>query len=386
MRYIWVLLLVLNVMSSAVFAQVDSIPKNKSGVFIWVEDVTEWGLDLITFEKEKYTFLIIPTLGYEERTGVSIGLTPSWRFYLGGKDDGNDYFRPSSVSPSFEVSTSGMYEFVLSSLFYTKSNWFFQNKSLLQYMPDRYFYLGNNSDKETYSDIEQKKWEFSGKLAKIIGKKWFLGIGYDIGLYNVKNTEGDVFNQSVKGYGKSTVAGFGPTFTFDNRNNVVYPESGSFIEGYLISYIDGPGDYGFSSLAIDGRTFISLGNKERVIGFQGYCNVVSGDVPFYRMASIGGKRRFRGVSRPYKYIDNNSVYFQAAYRSMLIWRFGYELFTGLGNVFSQWDSSVIENVHLMGGVGLRIRVLDNEKLNFRIDYGMTNRGDSGVFFTLGEAF
>ena len=71
---------------------------------------------------------------------------------------------------------------------------------------------------------------------------------------------------------------------------------------------------------------------------------------------------------------------------MLWWRFGCEVFTGVGNVFKQFDSDMFTKVHVMGGVGLRLRVLENEKLSFRIDYGMTNRGDSGVFFTLGEAF
>jgi hypothetical protein len=39
----------------------------------------------------------------------------------------------------------------------------------------------------------------------------------------------------------------------------------------------------------------------------------------------------------------------------------------------------------MGG-GVRFKVLPDEGLNFRIDFGRSNHGDTGVYFTIREAF
>ena len=77
---------------------------------------------------------------------------------------------------------------------------------------------------------------------------------------------------------------------------------------------------------------------------------------------------------------------QIVYRSRLWWKLGYEVFTGVGNVFDTWNKNVIQNLHSMGGLGVRMRVLDSEKLSLRLDYGVSSRGDKGLYFTLGEAF
>ncbi len=361
-------------------------PTSSSSLVNGITSLTEWGMDLITIEKENSTFFFLPVVGYENRTGLSLGLLPSWRFYLGGKEEGNGYFRPSNISVSCEFSTSGMYEFYTSSKFYTKNNWYLKTKWMIQYMPDQFYEIGNASNKDTYSEIEENKLEFTGRIMKIVNQKWFVGLNYDFGSYKVKNTEGDVFNEEVLGYQKAWVTGVGSSVTYDSRNSVVYPVKGMFLETSYLKYLPSIGDYDFSTFKLDIRTYFALGAKERVLAFQSVIKSTSGDVPFYRLSEIGGKRLFRGISRPYKYLDNHSAYIQAAFRSKLWWRFGCEVFTGVGNVFEQFDSDMFTKVHVMGGAGLRLRVLENEKLSFRIDYGMTNRGDSGVFFTLGEAF
>ncbi|MCW3807833.1 BamA/TamA family outer membrane protein [Plebeiibacterium marinum] len=387
------LLLLLCIGSIGVSAQVvegskykTGTPRSSSGLVNGLTSLTEWGIDLITIERENSTFFFLPVAGYENRTGLSIGLLPSWRFYLGGKEEGQGFYRPSNISVSGEFSTSGMYEFYLSSKFYTKNNWYLKTKWMVQHMPDKFYLLGNSSDKSVFSDIEENKLEFTGRIMKIVRDKWFLGVNYDFSSYNIKNIDGLVFNPSVRGYRDAWVAGVGPSVTYDNRNSVIYPMRGMFFESSYLNYFRALGDYDFSTFKFDYRTYVDLGKNEQVIAMQAVVKSTAGDVPFYRMSEIGGKRLFRGISHPYKYLDNHSFYVQAAFRSRLWWRLGCEVFSGVGNVFDKLGSSMLEDMHVMGGAGLRIRVLENEKLSFRIDYGMTNRGDSGVFFTLGEAF
>ena len=359
---------------------------NVPGFLNKMAEIADWGVDLVTFEREKYTFFVLPLVGYEERTKLEIGIMPVWRFYLGGKQEGDDYFRPSNIAPSIIYSTSGMYEFDFTSDFYTKSNWYIRNKWLYQWMPDQFYNLGNTSDKSIFTDIEVKKLEFVGKIMKGVSKEVFVGVNYDIGIYDIKDVGVGLLNQNVIGFDGGNIAGIGPIASFDNRNSIVYPDDGSFISLAYAYYPESLGDYSFSAFTFDARKYVKLGEDEQVLAMQAYFNSADGDIPFYRLSRLGGKRLFRGISHPYKYLDKNSAYIQAAYRSHLWWRLGYEVFTGVGNVFDKWDSSVTDKMHFMGGLGLRVRVLEKEKLSFRFDYGISNNGDSGFFFTLGEAF
>lgn len=349
----------------------------------WITDVAEWGIDLITFERENYTFFVIPMAGYEERTKFSFGVMPVWRFYLNNSDEDSEYFRPSNISPSVMVSTTGMYELDLSSGFYTNNNWLFENKWLFQFMPDRFYGIGNQDKGDIYSDFDMEKFEFTGTVSKGLSNTVFLGVNYDLGFFDISNISGTTLNQDVLGYEGGFVMGIGPTAYYDSRDNISYPSSGQYL---AISYDYYFGDYDFSSFKIDARNYIKLSENDKVLAFQAYLNSAYGDVPFFRMPTLGGKRLFRGIDRPYKYMDTNVAYLQAEYRSPLWWRIGYVLNTGVGNVFNKWDNSIVEDVHVMFGAGFRFQLLPKEKLSFRADFGMTNRGDKGIYFTLGEAF
>lgn len=382
--FIFILLALLSI---DIKAQNDSISDDEYPfVLQQITSLADWGVDLLTFEKENSTFFVFPLIGYEERTGLEYGIMPVWRFYIGGKKDGGDYFRPSNISPYLMAATKGMYVFNLSSDFYTKNNWYIKNKWVFRSMPDKFYIIGNIGDKDSYSSFDIRKYEFTGKVMKGITNELFVGVNYDVGFYNVNNINGDVLNYDVVGVGKSGFVGVGSVANYDDRNSVVYPLSGSFAEISYTKFIEPIGDFDFSSLTIDYRKYFDLGKNEQVVAFQSYLHSIYGNAPFYRFAGLGGNDLFRGISSPYKYMDKNSVYFQVAYRSHLWWRFGYEVFSGVGNVFKKWNSLAVKDVHVMGGMGLRLRVLENEKLSFRLDLGLTNRGDHGIFFTLGEAF
>ncbi|TLX71972.1 hypothetical protein E9993_19360 [Labilibacter sediminis] len=382
-----VILLFMLLVPLGIYAQNDTIaqqeyPKSVQGI----TNFADWAMDLVTFERENYTFFFLPLMGYEERTGFEIGVMPVWRFYIGDKPEKEGYYRPSNISPSVVVSTNGMLEFDLSSDFYTQNAWYIQNKWVYRSMPDKFFGIGNSGDKNQVSDFEVSKFEFSGKVMKGVMDELFVGINYDAGNYEISNIEGSVLTPEIPGYDGGGYFGVGPVVNYDQRNSIVYPTSGNYVELSYTKYFEAVAAYEFSSIKLDVRKFIDLGNNDRVLAFQGYVHSTRGDVPFYRMAVLGGKKLFRGIAHPYKYIDNHSAYLQVAYRSHLWWRLGYEAFAGVGNVFNEWDESVVEDLHLMTGIGLRFRVLEKEKLNFRMDLGVTNKGDRGIFFTLGEAF
>ncbi len=380
------LIFLLIYLSTSIYAQNDTLKVDEEP---WIVEkftgLADWGMDLITVEKENSTIFFIPNMGYEARSGLSVGVIPSWRFYLGNIKDGNEYYRPSNVDMSFEVSTTGMYEAYLSFNLYTPSDWYFKNKMLGQYIPDKLYLLGNNTNKDDYKEIDVSKFESSGRVMKIIHKKWMVGVTYDCDYYDVVDADPNNLIPDVTGEEPAWSFGFGPSFSYDTRNNVTYPEKGTFIDCSWIQYTDIIGNYKFFDFTIDARKFYKLGINDNILGFQMNFHNVSGDVPFYHLAVLGGKRLFRGISQPYKYLTNNTSYIQVVYRSDLWWRFGYELFTGIGNAFDDIDQS-LDNIHYMGGAGLRFRILDSEKLNLRFDYSVANKDDHGFYFTLGESF
>ncbi len=349
----------------------------------WVTDFAEWGIDLVTFEKEKYTFFVIPMVGYEKRTQIEFGVMPVWRFYLNAKNSGQKYFRPSFISPSILFSTTGMYEIDLSSGFYTANNWLIKSKWLLQYLPDKYYGIGNQDKNGDFADFDLRKYEFRGSFTKGIINTFFVGLNYDLGYFEISNVDGAILDESVPGYRGGGLYGIGPTVYYDSRNNTTYPSAGQYVKVIYDQYFS---SYHFYSIKVDARSFYKVGANDKVIGVQAFINTASGDVPFFRMPTLGGKRAFRGIGRPYQYMDNNVAYLQAEYRSPLWWRIGYVLNAGIGNVYHKWNHDIVENVHVMAGGGLRLQMLPKEKLSFRIDMGVTNRGDTGVYFTLGEAF
>lgn len=386
-----ILLWFMGFVSTTSSAQTDSLTNGQDTGFVdRIANLAELGIDILTIEKNNYTFFLLPVASYEERTKLALGVMPVWRFYLGkGKSVGQSkggYFRPSNISPSIVFSTNGMYEFEISSDFYFKNNWYLQNKWRYLRLFDKYYSVGNDADKDLYSEMDIKKIEFLGKVLKGVNKEIFAGLNYDVGVYDMKNEDPGILNSDIPGYDGQRVIGIGPTATYDNRNSIVYPSNGSFVNMAYLWYPAKLSSFTFSSLTFDARHFIKLGSREQVLATQFYLKSASGNIPFYRLPVLGGKNLFRGISQPYKYMDNNSIYLQTAYRSHLWWRLGYEVFAGTGKVYHQWDSSVFNNLHLMGGLGLRFKLLEKEGLSVRLDYGMTSNGDNGVYFTLGEAF
>ena len=81
-------------------------------------------------------------------------------------------------------------------------------------------------------------------------------------------------------------------------------------------------NYSFYMSELDVRKFISVKGDQSILAFQAFVSHSDGDVPFYKLSYIGGKRKLRGIPHPYKYLDNNSWLTQVEWRQKLWWRLG----------------------------------------------------------------
>lgn len=374
-------------LSWPVFAQEDAQADSTNRTLVeqaavLVEDM----IDMVTVERGRSTLSFYPMAGYSPRTGFEIGVMPVWRIKPRHTDECR-FYRPTTFAPSIKVSTKGMYEVELDALAFTANRWMFISKFQYLYLPDEFYGIGNQVKQPPFSSYDINRFAFNSNILKGINESLFLGVRLDVNYDRYSNFEGDLLNPSVLGYEGGWVNGIGPGMAFDNRDDQLYPTKGWFVIFTATAYDNFTGsDYSFVSGNLDVRKFCSINGDKSILGFQVVVNSTSGDVPFYKLSSIGGKRMLRGIAHPYRYIDKHSWFTQAEWRQHIWWRLGGVLFSGVGKVSPEFMQRPLADLHVVGGAGLRFRVLPKEGLNFRMDFGMTNKGDNGVYFTIREAF
>lgn len=343
-------------------------------------------LDLVTWEKGRHAISVYPMAGYSPRTGLEFGIMPVWRIQP-SEQITSQYHRPTTIAPAFQMSTKGMFEVQLDAVVFTKQQWFFISKMQYLYLPDTFFGLGNGVKEKPYSEYELNRFSLNADLLKGWNEKWFAGLRLDCNRVENDGIEGDLLNPDISGYAGGWANGVGPTLAYDTRDDLLYPTSGWFASASALWFEDWMGsDYRFQLSMVDIRRFISINKDKSILGFQGYFSHSNGGVPFFKLPYIGGKRMLRGIPHPHKYLDENAWFVQSEWRQSIWWRIGAVAFAGTGKVFPTIKEGLFNDLHVVGGVGLRFRVLPHDGLNFRIDYGVSNHDESGVYFTIREAF
>jgi len=353
-------------------------------------NILEWGvgladdvLDMVTWQKGHHVISVYPAVGYSPRTGIELGLMPVWR--MGSRNKGLN--RPTTLASSFQVSTKGMYEAKLDLVSYWGNNWTLWSKLQYLFLPDEFYGIGNGQKSKPYSQYDLNSFVFSSDLAKGINEKWFVGVRLDINRNKHNNISGELLSDDIVGSSGGWVNGIGPVLMFDVRNDVLYPSKGWLVITSSLFYKSYLGsEYDFNLNSLDVRKYLSVVEDKSVLAFQGVFSASSGNVPFYKMPSVGGKNNLRGVPHPYKYIDKNSWFTQVEWRQKVWWRIGVAAFSGVGCVMPSLKSSWFSNLHAVAGVGLRFQALPENGLNFRIDYGFSNHNERALFFTIREAF
>ncbi|WP_430813566.1 BamA/TamA family outer membrane protein [Carboxylicivirga sp. RSCT41] len=360
----------------------DSGDVEENGAVGLIEDV----IDLVSMEKGRHSLIFYPMAGYSPRQGFHIGVMPVWRIKPAAEIE-CEYYRPTTIAPSVKFSTTGMYEFELDALGFTKNRWMFISKFQYLYLPDEFYGIGNQVKNPPYSEFEINRFKFKSEILKGLNAKWFVGVSIDINNDDLTNIEGDLLTPDVMGYYGGWANGVGPGFAFDSRNDQLYPSRGWFVLFASSYYSKAFGsDYEFLTTTLDVRKYISLKGNESILAFQTYLSGAEGDVPFYKLSFLGGSRLLRGISHPYRYMDKHVWYAQGEWRKHIWWRLGGVLFAGTGKVSPQFMDAPLKDLHMVMGGGLRFKVLPDEGLNFRIDFGRSNHGDTGVYFTIREAF
>ena len=190
---------------------------------------------------------------------------------------------------------------------------------------------------------------------------------------------------NINGSEGGLLLGLGPAFRYDTRSNAIYPESGQLVNlGILVQKI---GDFDYTSYTVDLRQYLSLGNARNVLAMQVNGAFLSGnDVPFYRLPQVGGSDRLRGIANESLFRDRQALYAQIEYRREWLAWLGSVVFAGTGQVMGQFDEFAFNRFKYVGGIGLRYRIVPQQKLNLRFDFGVSGEGQTAFYVSIGEAF
>lgn len=255
------------------------------------------------------------------------------------------------------------------------------------YFPDSFFGIGNNTSKHDEEKYTGRLLKLNPVIQKKVSPNLFIGIQYDYvyGKINKTEKDGQLINGFVPGSEGGGASGAGINMTWDSRDNNIYPVSGSFHQFTASSYGTALGsDYTFNSYLVDLRHYRQVFGKH-IIAFQGVTGINNGHPSFQFMNEVTSLGRYlRGYTRT-RFVDNNVIAFQTEYRMPLFWRFGLVGFAGFGQVTNKIKNIEFGELKPSGGIGLRIALVPEQKLNLRFDIGI-GKDDSSFDISIMESF
>jgi len=216
---------------------------------------------------------------------------------------------------------------------------------------------------------------------------WFLGIqGLVSDVRYRPDTPQDADYLDRVGAEDTTSGGIGPVVSYDSRDNIHYPTSGTLAE---VKGFFKPGswgneaDYAIGDLAIN--HFIPLRN-DRVLGLRLFGRTGTGDTPYSDKSRLGQGSDLRGFKSG-EISGLTLLSGQVEHRWQLTERWGAVAFGGLAKL---WDDDledlITEDLYYSVGAGIRFMINTDQKINFRIDAAVGNGDNKGIYVGIREAF
>jgi outer membrane protein assembly factor BamA len=320
--------------------------------------------------------------------------TPETRWALGA--GGLAYFslaktaaapRPSNLEFALIYTLNKQFSLDLNPDLYLSHGYHVQFELQFSKFPDKFFGVGNETPASREEPFTSRFWKLNVEALKRATAALNLGFQYAFdrtSLVKVK-TGGMLASGSVTGSPGGVVSGLGPFLTYDTRDSIFFPTTGSFHQVSAMAFGPALGsDFAFGRFCFDLRRYIRF-SRSRVLALQSQLLVQTGDPPFWRLGMLGGETGLRGYYLG-RYRDRNLICVQAEYRWVpVVWRLGLAGFVGLGEVADRLDHFEIEGLKPAGGLGLRLVLDAAARLHVRLDFAFGER-NSGIYLTAGEAF
>jgi hypothetical protein len=254
-------------------------------------------------------------------------------------------------------------------------------------VPDYFYGIGMNTTSEN-EKFTMQTYGLHYEWLTYIDRKIVVGFSTKLNYNHISDVEsGILLNREFPGMLPGFTGGVGPSFQFDSRNSTTYPLVGWFIKS-TFTYLPPvfKGDYSYASIEFDIRKYVTSLNLKNTLAFQiVHKNIAGKNIPFYELKRLGGETRLRGIHSN-RYIDNHLAFTQLEYRRELPFIFGLVCFAGTGTVFNNFQSFHLKNLVFNYGAGLRIKLIPEENVNFRLDFGFASNGENGIYVGIQEVF
>lgn len=251
-----------------------------------------------------------------------------------------------------------------------------------------YYGTGNSNAEKDKSLISYKLVYTQNRVVKQVKKNLFLGGQFQVirvGETEFNPVESQLNKRPTSELNGYTVAGIGPSFLYDSRDNSINAAQGGYLEIGSFFHLKSLGsEFTFSRYTADLRRFFPL-SKRQVVALQGKGVFETGDVPFRELAYFGGHRNLRGFYEG-RFRDKQLLQVQAEYRLQVLKRHGFVLFGAAGQVGESLSRFGLDKTKTAGGLGYRFMLNTKDRVNIRIDYAVGSGGTSGLYFAIGEAF
>ncbi len=259
-----------------------------------------------------------------------------------------------------------------------------------------YFGPGADSREGDRSDYRLEE-VFYGKTVRYRAGAWFLG-ELDVGVLQVNTGPGtdpgaapiaSVFDD-VTTPGLAHQPGFfrtRATLSLDFRDRQENTHSGSVLDLSWSRHAQlGGADYHFSGFALQGRQYLPLGSRQRVLALRFLTSTTQPEsgsrVPFYYQPTLGGAHVLRSF-RDQRFRDRNLIYLSAEYRWEAAPALELALFYDAGKVYR--DRSDFNWTGLRKSVGFGFRIKSRDRVLFRVDLARGREG-ARVRVSVGPAF
>ena len=179
---------------------------------------------------------------------------------------------------------------------------------------------------------------------------------------------------------ESRVGGLTPSLTYDSRDNVFTPLSGTYLDGTvgLFSQALG-GDSEFQRLNLDAIQFFSI-NKKLTLGMRGGATFSFDDVPFYLRPFIS----LRGAPAM-RYQGDEAAVIEAELRWQFWMRFSLIGFVGTGAAWNDFERFSNKTSIVTGGTGFRYELARKYGLHMGVDVAF-GPDDPIIYVQFGSAW
>ena len=213
------------------------------------------------------------------------------------------------------------------------------------------------------------------------------GYGYQDLRITPSSENGALANDPITGNRGGRVGQLQLGALWDDRDDVFASRHGSFLQATGSNAARPLGSaYAFRRLIVDGRHFVPLGGS-RVLAVQAVTELVAGSAPFDQLSLVGNSSYLRGYAHG-RYRDRDLAAAQAEYRATLWRRLGWAAFGGAGRIASRPSDLLGSSARTLPsyGLGLRWTLFASSRSDIRVDYAHGERGQSGLYVALNEAF